>query len=106
MVITMTKQLFSSGLHDDDGAVAVIVAILAVVLFGMAAFAVDMGIAYASKRELSVTSDAAALAGAQAAGTKLQELYPTGTSCDAAVATNLTSAATTAILFISPPRRN
>lgn len=93
----MTKTPLASRLRqDDDGAIAIIVAILAVVLIGMAAFAVDLGIAYASKRELSVTSDAAALAGAQAAGTKFQELYPTGIACDSAVAAALSGAATTA----------
>jgi Flp pilus assembly protein TadG len=93
----MMKQRMQSALQDDDrGAVAVIVAIMAVVLVGMAAFAVDMGAAYASKRDQSVTSDASSLAGAQAAGIELRTLFPAGTTCDAAVATALTPAATAA----------
>jgi Putative Flp pilus-assembly TadE/G-like len=50
--------------HDDHGAVAIIVAILAVVLFGLAAFSVDFGLAYTSKRNLQKGADAAALASA------------------------------------------
>lgn len=52
--------------RQDDGAIAVIVAILSVVLLGMAAFAVDFGNAYAVKRQLSVAADAAALDAARA----------------------------------------
>jgi len=43
---------------DQDGAVAVLIALLAVVLFVMAAFAVDLGNAYAISRQLSVSADA------------------------------------------------
>lgn len=50
----------------DEGAVAIFVAILSVVLIGMAAFAVDFGNAYAAKRQLSVAADAAALDAARA----------------------------------------
>jgi Flp pilus assembly protein TadG len=90
----MLNNLLNSRLNDDRGAVAVMSALLMVALLGVAAFAVDMGIAYASKRELSVTADAAALAGAQAAGIQLQTLYPSGTSCTNAVAGQLLSSAT------------
>lgn len=47
---------------DDSGAVAVIVAILAVVLFGMAALVIDVGRLYEERRELQNGADAAALA--------------------------------------------
>lgn len=102
----MLQRLPALPLRDNDGgAVAVIVAIMAVLLFGMAAFAVDMGIAYASKREQSVTADASALAGAQAAGTKFQELYPSGAACTTAVATSLTNAATDAATAVYNAQR-
>lgn len=55
---------------QESGATLVIVAILVVVLLGFGAFAVDLGYAYAVKRQLSSTSDSAALAGAQEAGLK------------------------------------
>jgi len=51
----------------DEGAVAILVALLATVLLGMAAFAIDIGNAYAVKRQLSVAADSAALDGARAA---------------------------------------
>jgi hypothetical protein len=59
-------QLRPSGHRDDEGAVAVVVAVLSVVLILMAAFAVDLGNAYAVKRQLSVAADAAALDAARA----------------------------------------
>jgi Flp pilus assembly protein TadG len=49
----------------ERGAVAVIVAICAVVLFGMAAFAIDVGDAWQTRRRLITATDAAALAAAQ-----------------------------------------
>jgi len=61
---------------NDGGAVAILVALLLIVLVGFGAFAVDMGYAYAVKRQQSVTVDSAALAGAQAVGLKYKELYP------------------------------
>jgi hypothetical protein len=50
--------------RDQSGAVALLVALLSVVLFGIAAFVVDLGSAYSSKRQLQTGADAAALAGA------------------------------------------
>ena len=52
--------------RDDQGAVAVLVGILAVFLIGLSAFAVDLGAAYVSNRNLQKAADAGALAGAQA----------------------------------------
>ena len=72
-------------LTDDDGAVAVIVAVLLVVTVGIAAFTTDFGTAYVSKRQLQSSADAASLAAAQELGT-----YPG--SCEA-VATNSTARA-------------
>jgi Flp pilus assembly protein TadG len=54
---------------SEGGAIAIIVAILSVVLLLMAAFAVDIGNAYAVKRQLSVAADAAALDAARAVAT-------------------------------------
>lgn len=50
----------------EDGAVAVLVAILAVVLLGIVAFTTDFGMAYAQRRALSTGVDSAALGVVQA----------------------------------------
>jgi Flp pilus assembly protein TadG len=50
---------------DDDGAIAVIVAVLAVVLFGFGALVVDAGALYDERRQLQNGADGAALALAQ-----------------------------------------
>ena len=55
----------------DDGAIALIVAVCAVLLLGMAAFAVDFGNAFANKRQLSVAADASALAAARAVNAQI-----------------------------------
>jgi hypothetical protein len=51
--------------RDDQGAVAVLVGILAVFLIGLSAFTVDLGAAYVSNRNLQKAADAGALAAAQ-----------------------------------------
>ena len=51
--------------RQERGAVAVIVAILLIVLFGFAAFALDTGNAWQSRRHLVTATDAAALAAAR-----------------------------------------
>lgn len=43
----------------EDGAIAVVVALLAVILVGMSAFVADFGMAYANKRQLQTAADAA-----------------------------------------------
>lgn len=48
--------------RTDDGAVAVMVALLAVVLVGMAAFTTDFGMAYAQRQALATGADSASLA--------------------------------------------
>jgi len=50
----------------EDGAVAVLVAVLAVVLLGIVAFTTDFGMAYAQRRALSTGVDSAALGVAHA----------------------------------------
>lgn len=80
---------------NDDGAVAILVAVLSLVLFGMAAFAVDLGYAYSVKRQLSVTADASALAGARAAGQQFSTDRLAGVGCDPASLTPVATAAAT-----------
>ena len=46
----------------DSGAVAIMVALLAVVLIGLSAFTLDFGMAYSQRRALSTGADSAALA--------------------------------------------
>lgn len=50
--------------RSERGATAITAGILAAVLVGMAAFVVDFGMAYVSKRQLQTAADAAALAAA------------------------------------------
>jgi len=52
-------------MREDDGAVAVLVALLAVVLFGFGALVIDVGALYSERRQLQNGSDAGALAVAQ-----------------------------------------
>lgn len=52
-------------ISDDSGAVAVIVAVLAVAVFGFAALAIDVGALYQERRQLQNGADAAALSVAQ-----------------------------------------
>jgi Flp pilus assembly protein TadG len=51
--------------RDERGAIAVLVALLAVFLIGLSAFTVDLGAAYVSNRNLQKAADAGALAAAQ-----------------------------------------
>lgn len=50
---------------NDEGAVAVLVAVLMVALLGFAAIVVDAGAVYAQRRQMQTAADAAALAGVQ-----------------------------------------
>jgi Flp pilus assembly protein TadG len=52
-------------LHKEDGAAAVVVALMLVVLMGFGALAVDVGSLYKARREMVTAADAAALAGAR-----------------------------------------
>jgi hypothetical protein len=61
--MTMRHRLHQTG--TENGAVAVIVAILVIVLFGFTALAVDVARMYGERRELQRTADASALAGAR-----------------------------------------
>jgi hypothetical protein len=77
----MRVQLLSRLRRRDgeDGAVAVIVALLATTLLVLAAFAVDIGNAYAQGRQVSVAMDAAALS----AAAKVGDLMPRDQACSA-----------------------
>jgi Flp pilus assembly protein TadG len=55
----------SSDRRNDEGATAVTVAVLIVVLIGLAALVVDLGSLYTERAKLSTAADAAALAAAQ-----------------------------------------
>ena len=54
--------------NGDSGAIAVLTAIVATVLFGFGALVIDVGMLYAERRELQNGADAAALAVAQRCG--------------------------------------
>ena len=56
------------GMSSDRGAIAVLTAIVATVLFGFGALVIDVGMLYAERRELQNGADAAALAVAQRCG--------------------------------------
>lgn len=51
------------GAREDSGAMAVFVGLLAVVLIGIAALAVDIGWAYSDRRQMQNAADAASMAG-------------------------------------------
>ncbi len=57
---------------DDSGATLLFIALMMTVFLGISAFAVDLGMAYAVKRQLSSTSDATSLAGAQEGAMKFE----------------------------------
>jgi hypothetical protein len=50
--------------RDDNGAVALLVALLAVILLGLSAFTADFGMAYANRQMLQTSADAAAFGAA------------------------------------------
>jgi Putative Flp pilus-assembly TadE/G-like len=56
---------FFNKIKDESGQALVIVAVSVVMLFGVSAFSVDLGMAYNAKADLQAAADAAALAGAQ-----------------------------------------
>jgi len=82
-------------LRDDSGAVAVFVGILVVVLFGVAVFATDFGMAYSRKRQLQAASDGAALAAAKT----FADAAKPGLSCATVVSTAAAAARATAVTY-------
>lgn len=74
--------------ESERGAVAILVAFLAVVLVGLAAFIADFGMAFAHQRTLQNGVDAAALA----AGHRIVVDNGPGTSCDELLAVSRTQA--------------
>ncbi len=65
--------------------IAILVAVMATMVLVLAAFAVDIGNAYANARQLSVAADAASLA----AAAKVGQAYPFGQACSAATLTSI-----------------
>ena len=61
-VLLIRTLLARAGRRSDRGAVAVMVALLALALVGLLAFTTDFGIAYAEKQALRTGADSAALA--------------------------------------------
>jgi hypothetical protein len=61
-----TRRRAFTALHDERGGTLVLVAVVMVALFGMAALAVDVGMGYTAKVEAQRAADAGALAGASA----------------------------------------
>jgi Flp pilus assembly protein TadG len=59
------NRFFRSKLKDDKGAIAIIFALLLVVIIGMAAFVIDEGSLYQTRRSIQTVADAAAFAGVQ-----------------------------------------
>ena len=87
--------------REEDGVVLVLLAVGMVVFLGVAAVAIDLGVAYASSRQMQNAADAAAMAGAQEleclkftppSNTVGCQVYP---ATAAAVASVVTSTATT-----------
>lgn len=76
--------------RDETGAVAVLVAVMAVFLLGLTAFTADFGLAYANKRQIQTAADAAVLG----AASELAE-YPG--NCAALIAVGGSSARTEAL---------
>ena len=78
----MRIQFIARRTGEEHGAVAIIVSLLAIAFLILAAFAVDIGNAYANKRQLSVAADAAALA----AAASVVQAMPVGVGCDTGLA--------------------
>ena len=64
---------------NENGVIAIVVALMAVLLFVFGAFAVDIGAAYSERRSDQTSADAAALAGAFA----LPDMTVSGSKDDA-----------------------
>jgi Flp pilus assembly protein TadG len=61
----VNAKRWSTALRDDSGATALVVAVLIVVLLGMAAVVIDAGLLYSARRSMQTAADSAALAGVQ-----------------------------------------
>jgi hypothetical protein len=78
---------------DDTGAVAVVVALLLTLIMVLAAFALDIGNAYAQGRQLSVAADADSLAAAAAVGNAMPRTVGAPSLCTQATLDSLTDSA-------------
>lgn len=61
----MRRDLILRMLRDDEGATAVVIAVMLVVFLGLGAFLIDAGALYSERRSLQGAADAGALAGVQ-----------------------------------------
>jgi hypothetical protein len=64
--MSVTRRFRAAVASDDAGAVAIIVALVSVLIFGIAALVVDIGAMYARRRAAQTDADFAALAGVTA----------------------------------------
>src|SRR4051794_15767513 len=112
------RRLATSRRDDDRGVVAILVAVLTVVFFGLAALVVDLGFARDQSREAQNAADAAALAGATCmatltstcnnvtAATQKARGYVTANGWDAAGTTVDVDVAAQTVTVTLPPRRS
>ena len=82
-------------MDDDEGAVAILVGILVVVLFGIPVFPTAFGMAYGRLRQLQAASDGAALAAAKTFADSAAE----GLSCATVISTASSAARATAVTY-------
>jgi Flp pilus assembly protein TadG len=61
----VNAKRWTIALRDDSGATALLVALLMIVLLGMAAVVIDAGLLYSARRSMQTAADSAALAGVQ-----------------------------------------
>ena len=87
--------------RDENGAVAVIVALMSVALFVIASFAVDFGHAYTTKRQLSTAADSAALAAARYYATQSGNCTQLSNPLDPNYTSRMTVAKSTASQYLS-----
>lgn len=78
-------RIYVRGSRREDGAVAITVALLAVILVVLVAFTTDFGMAYAQRQALATGADSAALAVVHAKYT-IEMADPTHPTCDQLVA--------------------
>lgn len=91
----LAKRLIGQG-RNEEGAVAIVVAISLIAMVGVAALAIDLGSAWSTKRDLVIDLDSASLAGARtlAEGLNLSpNSCPPGGSPQALLQTQVESAA-------------
>ena len=81
--------------QNDEGVVAILVAVLIVLLAGMAAFVTDQGLAYSRKRQLQTAADGAVLAAAK----QLQDNAAPGRTCASVLTAGQVGARASAVTY-------